>query len=140
MQTFVMILMFRQFSFDVCSITRFFKCWSECNCSCKSLLLGVSRTHLNYSVYSHAVSSESCKNILTGAWTLESYVKKQSDVGLSISLLATQPRVFEINKICLSFELRLRKLCLFHLKPASLLTCFDARKKLLYPSENPRSC
>lgn len=37
----------------------------------------------------------------------------------SISLLATQPRLFELNTICMGFELRLRNLCVFHLKPAS---------------------
>ena len=46
------------------------------------------------------------RTILTRAWTLGSCVKQQCDVGMSISLLATQPMLFEINKICLAFELR----------------------------------
>ena len=44
------------------------------------------------------------RTILTRAWTLDSGVKEQCDVGLSISLKATQPLLFEINKIFLAFE------------------------------------
>lgn len=35
------------------------------------------------------------RTILTRAWTLGSYVKQQYDVGLSFSLLATRPWLFE---------------------------------------------
>lgn len=56
-----------------------------------------------------------------------SCVKQQFDVGLFISLLATQLRLFEINKVCLAFELRLRNLYIFHSKLASFFNCFDAR-------------
>lgn len=45
--------------------------------------------------------------ILTRTWNLGSCVKKQWNVGLSISLYAIQPWYFVIKKICLTFELRL---------------------------------
>lgn len=53
------------------------------------------------------------RTILKADCTLGSCVKQHNDVGLSISFLATQPWVFEINKLCLAFELRLRNLCIY---------------------------
>lgn len=35
---------------------------------------------------------------------------------------------FKINKICLVVELRVRNLCIFHVKPASFCTCFDQQR------------
>lgn len=55
------------------------------------------------------------RTILTRAWTMGSCVEQQCDVSMSILLSAT--RLFDINKICVAFELRLRNRCIFRLTP-----------------------
>lgn len=79
--------------------------------------------------------------ILTRAWTVVSCVQQQCDVCLSIQSLSTRPWLFEIDNICLPFDLRLCNMCLFHAKSASLFTCLqDARNRQLRLTESPRSC
>lgn len=65
------------------------------------------------------------RTILTGAWTQGSCVEQKFEVGLSISLLATRPWLFEIDMICLAYEL---KPYMKSMHPASFLTCFDENK------------
>lgn len=70
------------------------------------------------------------RTILTIAWTLGSCVKQHCEVDLSIPLLATWSLLFEIDKICRANELCIHNQCInvFHLRPASFFTCFEARK------------
>lgn len=46
--------------------------------------------------------------------------KNERDLDFSISLLATQHLLFEVNNMCVAFEQMLRNLCTFHLKPCTL--------------------
>lgn len=66
-------------------------------------------------------------NKFNKSWS--SCVKQQYDLGLSISLLGTQLWFFEMKRICIAIMLGLRNVCIFRLKPALFLTCFDARNK-----------
>lgn len=77
------------------------------------------------------------RTILTRVWILDSCGKQQSDVGLPIwSLLATQPQIFEINNICMAFELyKTMNTQSVHI----YFAYFDARNRYLCPNESPRS-
>lgn len=69
--------------------------------------------------------------ILTRAWAFGNRVKRQYDVGLSISVPASQPRLLEINKICLAFGPRGTQSVYILLKTSLNFNLFNKSKVLL---------